>query len=181
VSAITFNELSQALASAGCQTEAAECHATLTGLICANPLGPDWMAQITGGGDSLDDCRDLLEALRENLQQSLSGDAFDFDLLLPGDDCELTERTESLAHWCQGFLFGLTVGGIEAGQALPGDAAEIVSDFARLAEAEHVGAATEEDERNYTELCEYVRAGTQLVYEEFAPVRKQSGSHFPAS
>ncbi len=139
------------------------------------------MAQITGGGDSLDDCRDLLEKLRENLQQSLSGDSFDFNMLLPGDDCELSERTESLAHWCQGFLFGLTVGGIEAGQALPGDTAEVVSDFAQLAEAEHVGEATEKDEWNYVELCEYVRAGTQLAYEEFAIQRNQAESNNPIS
>ena len=172
MSTITFNELSQALASAGCQTEAAECHATLTGLICAGPLSADWLAQISGGGDSLDDCRDLLVRLREELQMDLNGEAFDFDLLLPEDSCDLSERTDALAHWCQGFLYGLTLGGMEAGRALPGDAAEVVSDFAKLAEAAHDGDAADEDEANYVEVYEFVRVGAQLVYEELSANKK---------
>lgn len=171
MSTITFNELSQALASAGCQTEAAECHATLTGLICADPLSPDWMAQITGGGDNLDALRDLLIELREGVQQALGSEEFKFDLLLPGDETDLSERTQALAHWCQGFLFGLTLGGLEAGQALPGDSGEVVSDFSRLTEAEHSGTSTDEDEHSFVELHEYVRVGAQLVYEEFTAQR----------
>ena len=166
MSSITFNELSQALASAGCQTEAAECHATLAGLACAGPLPGDWMAQITGGGDSLDQCRETVETLRVGVLEDLAGEEMEFELLLPIDEVELSERTEALAHWCQGFIYGLTLGGIKTGQALPGDVAEVVSDFAKLAEAEHAGDASEEDEKNYVEVCEYVRVGAQLVYEE---------------
>ncbi|MDH3589591.1 MAG: UPF0149 family protein, partial [Gammaproteobacteria bacterium] len=75
--------------------------------------------------------------------------------------------------WCQGFLFGLTVGGIEAGRALPGDVAEVVGDFSRVSEAVHSGEAEEEDEQSYVELCEYVRVGAQLVFEELAAQKKQ--------
>lgn len=169
MSRVTFNELSQALASAGCRSDAAECHATLAGLICAGPPpDADWMAQITGGGDSLDNCRDVLLRLRDELQADLSGGAMAFDLLLPADDDELSARTDALAQWCQGFLYGLTVGGIKAGEALPGDVGEVISDFSRLSEAQHDGEAAEEDEQSYVELCEYVRVGAQLVYEELA-------------
>ena len=174
VSFISFDELGQALASAGCQTEAAECHATLAGLICAaTPLPADWMAQITGGGDSLHDCGAVLENLRSGLQASLSGDAMEFDLLLPDDEEPLSERASALAHWCQGFLFGLVSGGVETGRALPGDVAEVVSDFSTLSEAGHTGAAGEEDEQSYAELCEYVRVGAQLVYEELSARKKE--------
>lgn len=169
MSSITFNELSQALASAGCQSDAAECHATLAGLICAGPIqGNEWLAQITGGGDSLDNCREVLERLRDELSADLSGGAMAFDLLMPDDEEQLSHRADALAHWCQGFLYGLTVGGIKAGEALPGDVGEVISDFARLSEAQHDGEAAEEDEQSYVELCEYVRVGAQLVYEELA-------------
>ncbi|MBT8136944.1 MAG: UPF0149 family protein [Gammaproteobacteria bacterium] len=169
MSTITFDELSQALASAGCQSDAAECHATLAGLICVGPVqGNEWMAQITGGGDSLDNCREVLERLRDELVADLSGGAMAFDLLLPDDNDQLSARADSLAHWCQGFLYGLTVGGIKAGEALPGDVGEVISDLSRLTEAQHHGEAAEEDEQSYTELCEYVRVGAQLVYEELA-------------
>ncbi len=174
VSGPGFNELAQALAGAGCQTEAAECHATLTGLLCAGgSLPQDWMAQISGGGDSLDDCRAELEALRSGVTAALASDSLEFDLLLPDDDEPLEIRTDALGHWCQGFLYGLTLGGIEAGQALPGDVGEVVSDFSRLSEVRHEGEASEEDETSYTEICEFVRVGTQLVFEELSTRRER--------
>ncbi|MBT8131844.1 MAG: UPF0149 family protein [Gammaproteobacteria bacterium] len=174
MSTYTYNELSQSLAAAGCHAEAPECQATLAGLISAGPLPDDWIAHITGGGDSLDDCREALEKLRDTVAREMAGEQLEFDLLLPDDEADLAERTDALAHWCQGFLYGLTVGGISADKAMPDDVAEVVSDFAKLTEAEHSGDSSEDDERNYFELCEYVRVGAQLVYEELSarPIEK---------
>lgn len=164
---MNYVELERVLARSGCGADAAQCHATLTGLLCAGPALPaDWRARVAGGGDDDRGCSDALDLLEQQLRRELDGDQMAFDLLLPDDSESLDARAEALAQWCQGFLVGLTMGGIETGKPLPGDVGEVVSDFATLAQAAHEGAAAEEDEQAYAELCEFVRVGAQLVYEE---------------
>ncbi|NND60803.1 MAG: UPF0149 family protein [Gammaproteobacteria bacterium] len=164
---IDFAELSHALEDAGTGADAAECHATLTGLICAGPALPgDWMEKVTGGGDTIDGIKPVLTQLEAQTRRDLGGGEMKFDLFLPQDGVSLTDRTQSLAHWCQGFVYGLTVGGIPVDRPLPGEVGEVVRDFSTLSQATHEGEAEEDDERAYVELCEYVRVGAQLVYEE---------------
>lgn len=164
---MSFSELDGVLTQSGCGADAAQCHATLTGLLCAGPVLPgDWIAQITDGGDDDRGCRDALIRMEQIVRAELGGGQMAFDLMLPGDDESLATRAGALAQWCQGFLVGLTMGGIETGKPLPGDVGEVVSDFSTLAQAGHDGEAEEEDEQAYAELCEFVRVGAQLVFEE---------------
>ena len=173
LSAIDFLQLSDALDEAGSSTGAAQCHATLSGLICAGPaLPPDWMTHATGGGDSAGACAEALTRLERQVRSSLSGGQMNFDLLLPGDDAELEQRARSLALWCHGFVYGLTVGGIQVNRPLPGEVSEVIRDFCTLSEASHEGEAAEEDEVAYVELCEFVRVGAQLVFEELLATRR---------
>ncbi|MEM6640434.1 MAG: UPF0149 family protein [Pseudomonadota bacterium] len=98
-----------------------------------------------------------------------------FGLLVAGDDATLAERAESLAQWCQGYLVGLAMGGIKDHNALPGDVPEFVNDLLKISQAVADGA-TNEDENAFYELCEYVRVGAQLVYDELAALRTPPGS-----
>jgi uncharacterized protein YgfB (UPF0149 family) len=97
----------------------------------------------------------------------------EFELLLPGDEQPIEVRTTALAQWCQGFLYGLGAGGITDVTDLPGDAGEVVRDFAEISRA---GVdATQEEESNeaaYAELVEFVRVGVQLLFEELAALRR---------
>ena len=166
LSELDFSTLAVALDTAGTGAGAAECHATLTGLICAGPALPsDWMTYVTGGGDAPERCAGVLEQLEVDVRAALGDTQMAFDIFVPDDDTELQERAQALAQWCQGFIYGLTVGGIRANQPLPGDVAEIIRDFSTLSEAAHEGEAMEADEAAYAELCEFVRVGAQLVYE----------------
>ena len=54
---------------------------------------------------------------------SLRGREMDFDLLIPGDDRSIQERTRALTSWCTGFLYGLGSNGAADPQRLPGDLA----------------------------------------------------------
>jgi uncharacterized protein YgfB (UPF0149 family) len=97
----------------------------------------------------------------------LGSEDFGFQLLLPDDTAGLGARIEALASWCQGFLLGISHGGVSDIQALPGELPEIVEDFLNIARAENFELENEEeDEAAYMELLEYVRVGVQLFWEE---------------
>ncbi|HEX5637076.1 MAG TPA: UPF0149 family protein, partial [Gammaproteobacteria bacterium] len=87
------------------------------------------------------------------------------------DEASLAERTEALAEWCQGFVFGLAAGGLKRETELPADTAELISDMVAISRA---GLDQDEpddtDEDAYMQLCEYVRMGVLLITEELQPV-----------
>jgi uncharacterized protein YgfB (UPF0149 family) len=97
----------------------------------------------------------------------------EFQPLLPTDDEALSVRTEALADWVQGFLYGL--GGSTSGATLPlsPQSSEILADFAEISRAGEVGSEDAELEENaYAELVEFVRVGVQLMHEELADWRE---------
>src|SRR5690606_26274249 len=87
-----------------------------------------------------------------------------FSPLLPGDDEPLSVRSEAMADWCSGFLYGLGAGGIADLSVLPEDVREIAGDIIEISRAGGEGEG-EEDEAAYMELVEYLRAGVTLVFE----------------
>ncbi len=105
---------------------------------------------------------------------------WEFLPLLPDDDASLTLRTDALAQWAQGFLYGLATGDIGRNPALPGTVKEILGDFAEISRATlstdvdsaDEGVGDEADEEAYVELHEFMRAGAQLVYDELLPLRR---------
>ena len=97
---------------------------------------------------------------------------FGFSLLLPDDTVPLAQRVESLALWCQGFLAGLGLGGLQDQSKLPGDSHEVMRDFVEISRLGHGDdGVTNEDEAAFAEIVEYVRMAVLLVYEELRPLR----------
>lgn len=107
----------------------------------------------------------LLQAF-DAARHSLREARYDFDLLLPGEDSDIGERTQALADWCRGFILGLLHNDAFTVAQLPGDAGEIARDMLAIGEAEAGAGDAEEEERALLELTEYVRVGIQLIYEE---------------
>ena len=82
-------------------------------------------------------------------------------------------RTAALAEWCQGFLYGLGAGAITDASGWPGEAGEIVRDFAEITRAGVDAQQGEEsNESAYAELVEFVRVGVQLLFEDLAAARR---------
>ncbi|TAL07641.1 MAG: hypothetical protein EPO03_04840 [Porticoccaceae bacterium] len=86
---------------------------------------------------------------------------YGFQLLLPVDDAPLNLRVQALAAWCQGFLAGLGQGG--GARGLSADTASALGDFAAIGRADADVDGTEEDERDFVELVEYVRAAVLVI------------------
>jgi uncharacterized protein YgfB (UPF0149 family) len=125
----------------------------------------------------------LLEALAARTWKSLDEGDMGFSPLLPTDETSLESRADSLALWCQGFVYGLGVAGTQDGDNpifRDGVTGDIVRDFSEIARAAFAAEETEsEGEAAYMELMEYVRVSVQLVFEELHQLR--AGSAGPAA
>jgi uncharacterized protein YgfB (UPF0149 family) len=170
-----YCEVQQLLLAARSLADAAEAHGTLAGCLCgvAGYRFEDWMNEILPVASADPVVVGGLRALYEATAAALLQPDMEFDLLLPEDAQPLAARTTALAEWCQGFLYGLGTGSIADAPGLPGDAGEIVRDFAEITRAGvAAGEEQDSDESAYTELVEFVRVGVQLLFEELAAARR---------
>ena len=172
-----YDSLQQALSRAEAELMAAESHGVLCGMCCAggSVALESWLKQVFELLD-LENSRiqsacQLLVGLHESTRMQLNDSEAVFELLLPGDDIELAERTSALAEWCQGFVFGLAAGGLKQETELPADTAELLTDIVAISRADIDQTRVDEgDEDAYMQLCEYVRMGVLLIIEELQPV-----------
>ena len=168
----SYTVCSQALARARAELGAAECHGLLCGMLCGvDEQAPRrWLEEVLGPEErvhkSTDDCRnELLRVLTDTVRTLCSGQC-NFVPLLPDDNQGLGVRSEALANWCSGFLYGIGSAGGDFEARLSRDAQEVLSDFS---EVTHLKSDTEESESleaDYSEIVEYMRVGVMLIFEE---------------
>jgi len=170
-------ELDGMLHAAGADSGAAEAHGLLCGITCAGGrvAGGVWLEHLLGEDNTLSvaaqNCSEALANLLQETLRQLHDDSLGFVLLLPHDDEPLALRTRALSHWCEGFLYGMALGGIRDDAPLPNDSAEIIRDFYDISHAGFTSGETEEaDEAAYLEIVEYVRMCVLLMHAELCPL-----------
>jgi len=169
---------------------AADAHGALCGMLCARGTIElsEWVDHVIGqqeqGNEMLHDVVHKLSELHQSTLEMMNDATGDFKLLLMDDDDPLSERVETLAAWCQGFIYGLAAGGIKEGSELPEDTAELLKDMIEISRAGHDVDDTgveesddNDDEEAYMEIEEYVRMGVLLVYEELQPLQSTQTIH----
>ncbi|MGH8372725.1 MAG: UPF0149 family protein [Gammaproteobacteria bacterium] len=169
-----FDQLQTILSRIAAPAGAAESHGTLCGAICSGTeQDAAWRMHVLG--ESISDatareCYGSLDELRDIARRQLAGFDMEFAPLLPADVQPLALRVEALGLWCQGFLFGLSLGrSREVLDNLPGEAGEVIHDLVEIARAglESGESSSEDaDEQAYAELVEYLRVAVQILYEE---------------
>ena len=174
---IAFDDVAQALAAGGSTVHAAEAHGCLCGALCARRvyLPAEWLEDLLPDGSGPPVAISPTGPLQSLFDQSravLEAGDMDFEPLLPPDDAALGERVEALGAWAQGFLYGFGAAGPFKPGMLPAEVSEVLTDFAELARAGAVGSASAEAEEGaLAELVEFVRVGTQLVYDGLTELR----------
>lgn len=174
----SYAEIQRVLIEERSMSEAAEAHGTLAGSLCTAVTYrfEDWLLEILPEGRAQADA--AAAALREvyaRTAQSLVEADLAFVLFLPEEEQPIDARTEALAQWCQGFLYGLGSRVIQDASRLPGDVGEVVRDLNEITRVGADGSGDlESNESAYTELVEFVRVGVQLVFAELEPVRGHS-------
>jgi uncharacterized protein YgfB (UPF0149 family) len=154
---------------------AAQWHGLLCGLICAG--GPvdtgvwfDCAMTFSGHSAVMPEqtgvaLRAVFEHTRGQLQ--LNDNNMEFDLFLPDEETALGLRADALKSWCEGFLYGLSAGGLAQDLRLSTDATEFIEDLAEFCKIGHDESESgESDEFYLLELIEYVRAGVLLLHDE---------------
>ena len=176
---IPYAEVARILDGAAAELPAAEAHGCLCGALCAaDDYSPNqWLIEIApdpASGIPLDAPDSPLRVLFDSTVRDLRSDSLEFTPLLPDDEVGLVYRTEALAQWAQGFLYGLAAGEIGRRPDLPASVSEILGDFAEIGRATLSTAEgiDEADEEAFAELYEFVRVGVQLVYDELLPLRR---------
>ena len=164
---------------------AAESHGVLCAILCARGTADmsDWASHILGeqeqGNALLQEALSLLNVLYQATLTELNDTSCDFKLFLPDDEEDLSERVIALTDWCQGFVYGLAVGGISDSDVLPDDSMELIRDIIEISKAdpETDASPTEEDEQAYVEIVEYLRTGILLISEELQPLQVAKTLH----
>lgn len=154
------------------ETELAEAHGTLAGLCCAGlEIGPsEWSEFLEEHwpGLSEGENRTVVEGLYAQLGRDLSGGDLSLELLLPDEQSGFFERSQSLAAWANGLVYGLSFCQTEAVRAAGEDFQANLEDLSRI--ARELAAITEDyqandsDETDWFEVLEYVRALTQSLF-----------------
>ena len=92
-----------------------------------------------------------------------------FELLLPDDLRELSERADALTQWCSGFLGGLGLGGFNQEKSLSKEAREGLRDLERIARTEiELDDDAEGNETALMELAEFAKITALMLYLEIA-------------
>jgi len=169
-----YQALATALATIDADKGAGEAHGMLCGML-ATPGEAEqarWIAEVLANtepkGAAARECLELMTTIFEQTRGTFGDEAMSFTPLLPGDDAPLPERAAALGAWCEGFVFGLGLGGLKDRSELQGEASEVVNDFGEIARVDTETDGDDEGEAAYTELVEYVRTGALLVQENLA-------------
>jgi uncharacterized protein YgfB (UPF0149 family) len=176
-----FDLVSDAVRSLNQDLAAAELHGQLCGLLCT-VSGVDlttWLHPCFPQAGEMDrwpvNTLELLQDILNITENQIKSADFEFSLLLPDDSASIDSRIEILGEWCQGFLLGISQGGVTDIKALPGDLPEFIDDMVNLGRVNSYDQENEnEDETSYFELMEYVRVGVQLFWEELASLAEDA-------
>lgn len=165
----SLDEVETAVRQAGLGVEAPELHGSLCGWLAGGAtLAPEWPAQVMADPALPPVSRgSVLEQLGKASAGQLDDREFGFELLMPGADASLMERSGALFAWCRGFLggFGLSAGGEPP---LSDEGREALADLARLAAATPQDDGDQDDEDALAEIEEFVRIAALLLHGDCA-------------
>ncbi len=89
-----------------------------------------------------------------------------FQLLLPDDEVELSQRLAALGQWCHGFLSGFGSSGISGDHPMSAEAAEILRDFTEIAQISEGEEDSEDGEADFINVAEHVIMGAVSLFLE---------------
>lgn len=182
-----YAPVEEALAAVEARLGAAEAHGRLCGMLTASGMQTEcarWIAEVLEDtaprGDAAKACLALLSELYASTREALDDPELGFHLLLPDDTEHLAVRAAALGSWCEGYLLGLGVGGLQPETGMPGEVAEVLRDLGEISRVEPDPEDDEENEHAYEELVEYVRVGVLLIREHErgqGPAQGQADGH----
>jgi uncharacterized protein YgfB (UPF0149 family) len=173
---IKFEHVRDLLELRDWEMTAAELHGSLCGFLSARGQlrDLDWLDVLVNEPVSAALAvgeRQVFSTLGEVTSRGLEEGELGFHPLLPDDEQDLSQRVAALNQWCDGFVGGLGLGGLDDQHGLSETGREAVEDLGRIARTELTLDGDEADEGAFVEVLEFVRIGAILVYEELRATR----------
>jgi len=167
-----YQRLERELARADLEVGCAEAHGLLCGLLCAHHRDPQqrWLDELleqTAEADLLvTACRRALEQLYRETQSEFDDPGLGFRPLLPNDDQPLQQRAKALVDWCQGFLYGIGLCGLEQ-NSLSADTREALADFTQIARMDTQRLeGSQQDQEAFWEVSEFIWVAAMMLFHE---------------
>ena len=172
-----FSEIDLLRRKANVAIDISEYHGTICAYLCCDSFQEDDLLpkEVSFDGSSVSaqiiEFKHALYELISDTINSFNDTEMSFYPFLPPDSEELSIRAHSLSNWCQGFIDALgtfisdrrlTIN--QSDQTFIG---EIIEDFSQISTLSKTTVENgNEEELAYFEVVEFVKVGTQLVYEE---------------
>ncbi len=171
---ITFDTLCDTYIEASSFASPAELHGLLCGKLSSGKHldNSTWLnaveEQMDLNNGLNEKARNMFVELYAFTYQQLTSSDFSFAPLLPDDMEPLSMRLECLSQWCRGFLTGYGLGGI--GKSLPSkEEQSVLLDFSQIVKVNtdiKSTCVTNEDERDFTEVIQYVRMAAITLFDK---------------
>lgn len=178
-----YDAVAAALRRCGLPQGAAEVHGFALGLALSGVPEPltIWRQELYSTFDPADvlavECRALLDRVFASVYPEGAGEPMQLSLLLPQDIVVDAERLAAVRDWCQGFLFGLGLGGDALTGRLSPQARELLHDFAEFTRLDTDDVEnTQENRSALIEVEEYLREGVMLIRDELSSGRASDES-----
>ncbi|OIZ99197.1 hypothetical protein BEV13_06125 [Rickettsiella grylli] len=167
-----FDDFYHLLTQAEVVTSPAEIHGMLCGFVCVGPklnggfLIDILLKRLGNRPPFMLGSQDAIVSLYDAACRQLSG-LQTFQLLLPNAQHQLEERAEALSLWCQGFLYGLGLGGSTIEDETPDVIHEALYCIAEIAKLNMNRLEIMElNKLAYDEAIEFITHAIPLIYEE---------------
>jgi len=160
----------------------AELHGALCGCLVAGGQmqGENYLRSllVNKSGEMYRESQQALFSLFSQTQAWLSHFGFDFRLVLPDENEDLEVRVAAFVLWCQGFLDGFEMTGLDADSIDSEDVLEILQHFDEFSQmqAQEFAYEDEEDEKAFFEMSEYARLAVLQVLCDLEAEGKESES-----
>ncbi len=169
---VVFDEVADRLVELGCSGDPSEIHGLLCGQLAAGHRlkTAQWLKQVSElcGGRIVDAAAaEIFNRLYTVSLTHLEMADFAIHLLLPDEDDAIEQRVNALGTWCAGFLSGFGEG--VKGIALSEGVKNVLRDFAEIAQVQSAIDQSDEAERDFMEVSEYVRMALITVFDEMNP------------
>lgn len=178
---ITHEQLSARLQELALPMAADALHGTMAGLACASiePSHAIWLEHLSEclDGAELGEHSEVMSALQTLIARDLADGELGFQLLLPDAEEFLSVRAQALARWSESFVCGF----VAVTRELSEEDREVLNDIAAISQLDDGESPEEADsnrselnnpenadsnERDFFELCEYVRMAAMNLYQD---------------
>jgi len=176
-----YQQVSDIIGPANQLTSPAEIHGIMSGVLCAGIHNLDEATWDEAGFFSFG-TENITESQAQTIMQlfqatkaKITHMEFDYALFLPSDDESLKIRAVAFGQWCQGFLSGFGLAGGQLNEQEHSDALEALQRISDAAKIKYAGLEmSEEDERAYMEVTEYVRMAVLVIYSDLHKSNEQA-------